>query len=108
MKDVNEGHLTMTRTMKVSATGFILLLIGFIFLGFALNRVDSLRLFGLMVTVGGGAVVLSYVLIVSLRCPHCGERLNIVPFPMHSNPLPNFFLWTGLEARCGSCRKVIR
>ena len=42
----------------------------------------------------------------SLRCQHCGKKLEIEPFPSY-NPLPKFFLWASAEARRGHCHEKV-
>lgn len=96
----------MTKIMKQSACGFLILLCGLITFGLALRGQDILP-FYLMFAGACGAVVLAFVIIFSMRCPLCGEKLAIAPFHPQATPLPNFLLWTGLEAKCWSCHKVI-
>ena len=79
----------MTKTMKHSAWGFLILLSGLITFSLALLKGQNILPFYLMFGSACGAILLAFVVIGSLRCPQCKEKLEIEPFPS-SNPLPKF------------------
>lgn len=98
----------MRKTKRQSALGFAMLLAGTIMLGFSLVHIENLLPLCIMSAIACGAAAFAFMQIFSMRCPRCRKRLTIEPFPLQATPLANFLLWTGLEARCGTCHKVLR
>jgi hypothetical protein len=94
------------RIRLTSALGLISLLISFALFYVGIRSFGNLFLSVAIFAISLVALITSFVFIGRLRCPHCGTKLNIEPFPSY-NPLPKFFLWTGAEARCGHCHKDV-
>ena len=90
-----------------SGLALISLVISFVLFYVGIRSLESLLPLSIAIfAISLVALVTSFVFIGRLRCPHCGSKLNIEPFPSY-NPLPKFFLWTGAQARCGHCHEGV-
>lgn len=96
----------MNKNRLISGLGFINFLISMILFYVGMKSFESSRTWIFLMFTSLVALAISFVFIGSLRCKHCGKKLNIEPFPSY-NPLPKFFLWTGAEARCGHCHEKV-
>jgi hypothetical protein len=96
----------MRTNQRKSALGLVSFVssIGLFYVG--IRSLDSPYICILLFVASLITLVASFIFIGSLRCQHCGKKLEIEPFPSY-NPLPKFFLWTGAEARCGHCHEKV-
>jgi len=90
----------------VSFIGFFTLVMCFVFFEVAMNFFDKPALCIFILVIALISLVTSHVLIGSLRCKYCGKKLVLEGFPSY-NPIANFFLWTGAEARCAQCHEKV-
>ena len=96
----------MKKNQIVSAVGCFYLILSMILFYIGINSFENLYTCIFIFVSSLITLVTSFIYISSLRCQHCGEKLEIELFPSY-NSFPKFFLWTGAEARCGHCHEKV-